>query len=390
MISTDAWVLHAAEPGALGKSSVPTGSELSRENFSFSEPGEDETLVEPLYGSWEANIEHALLRQPIDICSRRGEDTIVLGNLGIVRVLRAGATAVGIKEGSLCMVMPFAKCDNHGYAELVYAYDAPRTIGVMAKRTKVRTDMLLPIPEDTVYSLPQWATYARFFTAWDNWQVAFQCWKAQMRNEDPSEYLVFGWGGGVVFAELLLARRAGFRTAMTAARDWRLSSLAEHDIAPVDRRAFPDIEFDAGTASSGKHVPDSYRVSEKKFLQGINDLSGGRGAAIFLDNIGAPLYKATLKAMARQGVLATVGWKHGMHTLNYRASECIKRHIHVHTHVWRFQDSAAIRDYQEKTAWIADIGPNAMYGFDDVNKLASDYSAGRIDSYFPIFQVNEV
>ena len=41
-------------------------------------------------------------------------------------------------------------------------------MGLLASRTKVRADMLLPVPADTKYSLPQRAAYARNFTAWDN------------------------------------------------------------------------------------------------------------------------------------------------------------------------------------------------------------------------------
>jgi hypothetical protein len=53
----------------------------------------------------------------------------------------------------------------------------------------------------------------------------------------------------------------------------------------------------------------------------MRELSDGLGAAIFIDNIGAPLYRTTLKALARQNVLATVGWKHGRRTSTLRASE---------------------------------------------------------------------
>jgi NADPH:quinone reductase-like Zn-dependent oxidoreductase len=260
-------------------------------------------------------------------------------------------------------------------------------MGVLAKRTKLRADMLLPVPRETGYSLAQWSAYARYFTAWDNWRVAYRCWLAQMEDQDPGDHLVFGWGGGVVFAELLLACRLGFRVAMTASTDKRLSLLAEHGITPVDRRLFPDLHYDSSAQSDPESV-HRYRTSEKEFLRTISALSGGAGAAIFIDNIGAPLYKATLKALARQGVLTTVGWKHGMRMFSHRASECIKRHLHVNTHIWRRGDSAEIRDYQESTGWIADIDPTAIYGFDDIPLLAEDYSASRIDSYFPLFRVN--
>jgi hypothetical protein len=75
--------------------------------------------------------------------------------------------------------------------------------------------------------------------------------------------------------------------------------------------------------------------------------------------------------------------------LNYfRAAECIQRHIFVHTHVWRYQDSVAIRDDIEQTGWIAPEAAIAAYGFDDVPALAEAYAAGAVESYFPLYQVN--
>jgi NADPH:quinone reductase-like Zn-dependent oxidoreductase len=363
---------------------------LSRERFLLPDVEDDEALVEPLLGSWEANIEHALSRQPIDVCRTRLESQVVLGNLGVVRVLRPAKTAPSSKEGDICLVMPFAQRDRRGYAELIYAYDSPGTVGILAKRTKIKADLLLPIPENTGYSLAQWAAYARYFTAWDNWRVAYRCWLTQMEGSDPAKELVFGWGGGVVFAELQLAKRAGFRVAMTASTDRRLSYLTEQGITAVDRRLFRDLQYDPDAARGDEEYSRRYRASEAQFLKTIDDLSDNAGVAIFLDNIGAPLHKATVKALARQGVLATVGWKQGMRMNDLRAAECIKRHLHVNTHVWRFDDSPQIRDYQEATGWMPEIDPDAIYDFDHVPQLADDYRTGRIDTYFPIFRVNEL
>jgi hypothetical protein len=89
-------------------------------------------------------------------------------------------------------------------------------------------------------------------------------------------------------------------------------------------------------------------------------------------------------------VLTTVGWKQGMKTHDLRAIECIQRHLHVNTHVWRYGDSRLIRDYQEDTGWLPVIDPDAIYDFDEIPQLADDYAAGKIDSYFPIFRVNPV
>jgi hypothetical protein len=87
-------------------------------------------------------------------------------------------------------------------------------------------------------------------------------------------------------------------------------------------------------------------------------------------------------------VLATVGWKHGMRTSTLRASECINRHLHVHTHVWRYEDCPEIRDYMERIAWLPDAESVTMYAFDEAPRLAEEYTSGRISSYFPVLRVN--
>ncbi|MGW2330389.1 zinc-binding alcohol dehydrogenase family protein [Streptomyces sp. NPDC001700] len=366
------------------------GGALRRDLFTFGPLEEGEALVEPILGSWEANVDHALARSPIDVCSSRGEDAVVLGNLGVVRVLKVNAADrdVRVREGDLCLLLPFGKCDRYGYAELAYAYDAPNTIGLLTKRSKMDTRVLLPIPADTAYSLPQWATYGRYFTAWDNWQKAYGCWRTQIADDDPSSHLVFGWGGGVAFAELMLARRAGFRVAMTAGSDERIAFLREHGIVPVDRRLYPDLSLPPRQARADRERQARRRQSVSDFLGVVDELSDGRGAAIFVDNIGEPLYDVTVKALAREGVVTTCGWKAGMRLSHLRGAECISRHIHVNTHVWRLPDSPVIRDFQEAGGWMAPEGSTVTYGFDEVPTLADDYAAGRIASYFPLYSVN--
>ncbi|KGC69557.1 zinc-binding dehydrogenase family protein [Burkholderia pseudomallei] len=387
MITTEAWVLYAGPEQT--KKHEPVPGELRRETFQFADLEDDEALVEPLYGSWEANLDHALSRNPVDICRQRGEEKIVLGNGALVRVVDRGRGAKWPEIGEICMVMPFGKRDQYGFAELVYAYDAPGTIGVMARRTKIRADNLVPVPKGSRHLLLQWATYGRYFTAWDNWKVASKCWRAQLPDVDPADYLVFGWGGGTTLAELQLAKREGFRVAMTASGDKRLADIEKLGITPVDRRRFPHLAYDEARYRSDPDYQANYRASESAFAEIIGELSGGRGVAIFLDNLGGALYRATMRVVGRTGIVATVGWKTGMRLWNLRATECINRRLHIHTHAWRYDDSEAIRDFQESSDWVGPE-PTEIYGFDDVPALASDYVTGKIKTYFPLYQVNPV
>jgi NADPH:quinone reductase-like Zn-dependent oxidoreductase len=387
MITTDAWVLYAGPE--TGRKQTPVAGALRRETFEFADLEPDEALVEPLYGSWEANLDHALSRNPVDICRQRHEERIVLGNGALVRVVECGPEARSAKEGDICMVMPFGKRDEYGFAELVYAYDAPGTIGVMAQRTKIRADNLVPVPAHSRHSLLQWATYCRYFTAWDNWKVASTCWRSQLPAVDPADHLVFGWGVGTTLAELQLARREGFRVAMTASSDRRLEELAKLGITPVDRRKFPELAYDEERYRNDADYREQYRKSERAFADTIDELSGGRGVAVFLDNLGGSLYRATMRVIGRTGIVSTVGWKTGMRLWNLRATECINRRLHVHTHAWRFDDSITIRDFQESSGWIGPE-PTEIYDFDDIPELAASYVSGKTQTYFPVYRVNKV
>lgn len=366
------------------------GGTLRRVRFTFGPLEEGEALVEPILGAWEGNVDHALARSPIDVCSSRGEDAVVLGNSGVVRVLKvnAGSRDVQVREGDLCLLLPFGKTDRFGYAELVHAYDQPGTIGLLAKQSKMAARLLLPIPDGTAYSLPQWATYGRYFTAWDNWHKAYGCWRTQVGDDDPANHLVFGWGGGVAFAELMLAKLAGFRVAMTAGSDERVALLRENGITPVDRHRFPDLALPTRQERTDRDRHQRRRTSVQDFLDVVRELSDGHGVAIFVDNIGEPLYDVTLKALAREGIVTTCGWKAGMRLSHLRGAESIKRHFLVNTHVWRLPDSPGIRDFQETEGWIAPKGSDVIYDFDRVPELADDYANGRIGSYFPMYRVN--
>jgi NADPH:quinone reductase-like Zn-dependent oxidoreductase len=386
--TTQAWVLRS---GALvGTRDGDPGEGLRCEPFAFGplEPGE--ALVEPILGSWEANIDHAITRSPIDVCSTRGEDAVVLGNLGVVRVLDVNPPADGpaLREGDLCLLMPFGVCDRYGYAELVHGYDCPRTLGLLARRSKLPARLLLPIPADTAHSLTQWATYGRYFTAWDNWHKASGCWRTQVGDDQAGDHLVFGWGGGVTLAELTLARREGFRVAMTAGSDERLAFLREQGIVAVDRRAFPDLSQPARRDGADRERQARHQASLAGFQGVVDELSDGRGVSIFVDNIGEPLYRATVRALGREGVITTCGWKAGMRISQLRGAECIHRHIHVNTHVWRLPDSPVIRDFQESSGWTAPPGSSVVFDFDAIPQLADDYANGRIGSYFPLYRVN--
>jgi hypothetical protein len=77
-----------------------------------------------------------------------------------------------------------------------------------------------------------------------------------------------------------------------------------------------------------------------------------------------------------------------MRIMNIRANACIQRHMYVNTHVWRYDDSPVIRDLMETTSLLPGTDPESLYDFDGIPRLADEYAAARIRSYFPVYQVS--
>jgi NADPH:quinone reductase-like Zn-dependent oxidoreductase len=386
MIEVEAWVLYQGEKG-LG-SKAPAFGELRNELFSFSDLNDDEVLVEPIYGCWEGNMTHAVERSPIDICRQRGEEKVVIGNTGVARILKTGAAVRTLKEGDLCLVFPNGVWDELGFMVKALAYDAPGTVGVLAKRTKLLEKHLIRIPQDTRFDLRQWAAFpGRYITAWANWKVAYGCLRLQLPEAVAPSPFVFGWGGGSTLAEVLLAKHAGCEAALISSRDRRLKLIAELGVAPIDRRQFKDLNYDQGRYQSDPAFREAYLAAEKNFLNLVNEHTRGAGVSIFVDYIGLPVHRATLKALARPGVITTAGWKRGMQLSHLRAVECMSWHTHVNTHFARYADGLEAVQFAEETGWIPPIDGEVTQ-WDNIPQLARDHAEDNLGTYFPLYQVN--
>src|SRR5437762_567312 len=151
IITTEAWVIYPDESNA----STPQPAQLHRELFAFSNITENEVLVETICGCWEANMTHALQRKPVDICRQRREARVVLGNAGVIRILKTGAAVTTVKAGDVCVLFGNGVWDEWGYPVQVVAYDAPGTMGVLAKQLKLHQQQVIPIPQPSPYTFAQ-------------------------------------------------------------------------------------------------------------------------------------------------------------------------------------------------------------------------------------------
>jgi NADPH:quinone reductase-like Zn-dependent oxidoreductase len=379
MIDSTAWVLHSA---------AEDGPPLRLGKFQFPDLREDEVLAEPLIGCWEGNMSHAFTRTPVDVCRERREPRVVIGNAGVVRVLKPGAEVSDLKEGDLCLVFCNGVWDRHGFPIKIYGYDAPGSVGLLSKRTKLNRRQLIPLPRDSRYSIRQWAAFSlRYITAWENWQQAKNCFRSMLPEKAMESLFVWGWGGGVTFAELCLAKRHGCDATMIASMPERLQLLKRHGIRTVDRRLFSDLSFCPKRYAEDSAYKERYLAAERLFLERVRRETNGEGVSIFIDYIGEPVYRATVKALARPGVVTTAGWKEGMRIENLRALECMNWHAHVHTHYARYEAGLEAVQYAEANGWVPPA-EDRVWPWECVEQLASVHSEGRVESFFPLYAVN--
>jgi NADPH:quinone reductase-like Zn-dependent oxidoreductase len=384
MFTTEAWVIRKGSTNGHG----PRPAELRNEAFSFPDISSEEVLVEPIYGCWEGNMAHALARSPVDICDQRREEKVVIGNAGVVRVLKIGDRVQSLREGDLCLVFCNGVWDEAGYPKKIFAYDAPGTTGLLAKQTKLHERQLIPIPENTQYSLAQWAAFSlRYITAWANWKVAYGCLQVHQTNGNNAPPIVWGWGGGVAFAETTLAKLAGCDATLISSSDYRLSLIKDAGINAVDRRNFANLNFDDDKYKAEPAFRSAYQEAEEAFLETVKERTRGRGVSIFIDYIGLPVIRATLKALGRPGVITTAGWKQGMNLSTLRAIECMNWHVHVHTHYARYAEGQQAVAFAEENGWMPPLD-DQEYSWEDIPQLAHDYASGNCSAYFPLFKIN--
>lgn len=344
------------------------------------EPKDNEALISPVYTGWEANMSHALSKKPLDLCKFRNENSIVIGNSGVVRVVRDNAK---FKAGDLCIFLGNREdADfNHGYPRYAHGYDAANSIGLLTQTTLAYNYQLYKIPHNSRFSVEQWAAFSlRYLAAWGNWKVAKAAYRALISETQEASPHVFGWGGGTTLAILQLAKKQNFQVSMISSQDSRLQLLKSMGINAIDRKEFIDLDI--------KSERSLYEKNEKVFLSKVKEITQNRGVSIFADFIGEPVYTATLKAMARPGVITSAGWKEGMNLKMNRAMACINWLTFVNTHWINAADTSTAITYAENEAWMPPTESiDSSYVWSDIPKLHELFSSGKT-KYFPLIKMN--
>ena len=378
----DAWVLYA------GENEKPVRAKLVRETIELPPLRDHDVRAQPLYGTWEGNMGHALNRRPIDICRQRGEAKVVIGNAGVLKILEVGPKVENVESGQYAIIFCAGVEDRWGYPVKIMAYDAPGTMGCLAHEMVLTDRQLIPLPDSSRHTLQQWSAFSlRYVTAWSNWELAYGAFRLLITEEEYASPNVWGWGGGVTYAELDLARRHGCRAVMFSGNPRHLEKIKRLGLTTVDRRTFGELNFDDTRYKNDPSYREEYKTREEAFLNEVRLRTHGEMVQIFLDYVGSPVYRATLRALSREGVIATAGWKQGMEIWHLRAKECIERHQHIYTHYARYLQGVRAVAYAETNDWMPEIDEKQIYTFDQIPQLAEDYEAGTT-GIFPCFSIN--
>lgn len=366
-MKTTAWLLQGAEsehPFNLQKIELPDMTA-------------GESVVKPVAVGWEGNMSHAILRQPIDINLSRGEDSVLLGNNGVVELVRTNCEATA-KQAESCnglfLVQPIfhpKATDAQGNLVSVFGYDMPGSSGLLSKKCVLPNEILLPLPICRSKA-KFWASYTiRYMTAWSLFWKTAKVRLALGNRLEPGNFV--GWGGGTTVAFLQLAAKLGHNAVMLCGSEAKCREAEAHGIQSLD---ISDLRLHTSTFGTTR---DHYKYI-KSGLQNL--LIGEKEVDVICDFVGNPTAEMSLALLRRGGILATAGWKTGPIVHLNRAASCIKQHIHINSHhankseIWDSLRYGLQNDWHPKNV--------ASYSFEEVSLLHEEFNSGVINSYFPI------
>lgn len=234
-------------------------------------PGGPETLVvtelpDPVPGPGDVLIEVAATAvNRADLLQRQGfyppppgaSDVIGLECSGTIAAVGEGVTAWAVGD-QVCALLA-----GGGYASLVV----------------VPEGQVMPVPDGidlvTAAALPEVAC-----TVWSNVFMV-----AALRPDEV--FLVHGGAGGIGTFAIQLASRLGARVFTTAGSEDKLARCRE----------------------LGAEVAISYR--DQDFVEVVREATGGRGADVVLDNMGAKYLGRNVDVLATEGRLVIIGMQGG-------------------------------------------------------------------------------
>jgi len=334
---------------------VDVSNVIRLDELKLRDVGHRDVKLKILAVSAEHNISHAALADTINVADVRG-GKIFPGNSAVGEVIEVGPDCEKTKVGDICLLHCNGAPDKYGYPKVIWAYDAPDSIGWYGEEAVVEEWQVVPAPLDCGLNLWEIAALPlRAPTAYHLWRRAEGIYRLKVSTEKQAVLNVLGFGGGVSELFLMLAKHHGHNTYFCSGSTERRAALEELGIQGIDQKAFNRF---AG------------RDDVKGFIKECRTLTGGEGMHIVCDMLRGPVYGAGVAVAARQGVNVSAGWQLSRDCEYNSAGASIKQLTLDHTHYDTVEGVAAATELYGKV--FKPTIHKEVYPFEDLPRAMRD------------------
>lgn len=225
----------------------------------------------------------------LDIWVRKGRPGLalrfphVLGSDASGVVAQVGAGVEGLRPGEEVMLYPGLACGRCEFCRRGEASECP-SFGILGLSRPGTFAERVAVPAECVYPKPAHLDFAEAAALCLAHLTAFRMLATRARLRPGETVLIHGIGGGVALAALQIAKLAAARVIVTSSSDEKL------------QRA---MQLGADFAINYRDEPD--------VAQAVRGLTGGRGADVVVDTVGAATWPIDLAAVRRGGRIVLCG-----------------------------------------------------------------------------------
>ncbi len=348
---------------------VNIASIISLDTIDLPDLGPGDVRLKILVVSAEHNLAHAALADTVNIADMRG-GKIYPGNSAVGEVVEIGRDVKRFEVGDIAITHCNGEPDEYGYANRIWAYDQPDSVGWYAEECVVGDWQLVKAPLDCGLNL--WEIGAlplRAPTAYHLWRRAEGMFRVKITDERLATMNVMGFGGGVSELFLMLAKHRGHNAFFCSGSPERREALEAQGIVGIDQKAF-------------NRFADKSDV--RAFSKEVKKQTDGQGMHIVCDLLRGPVFPAGIAAAARGGVNISAGWQLGTMVTYNSASASTKQLTIDHTHY------ETIPGIEAATSLYGSVFKptihNEIYNFEDLPRAIVDMHANTVTG-IPIIRV---
>ncbi|HEY3057607.1 MAG TPA: alcohol dehydrogenase catalytic domain-containing protein [Chloroflexota bacterium] len=243
----------------------------------------DRPTAEPGAGEVRVRFKNSALNH-LDVFITRGLPKrplpAILGSDGAGTVDAVGADVSNVKVGDEVVLYPIISCGQCAACQAGQEVHCPQ-MAILGEHTEGTFQEALVVPAAICHPKPahlSWDETAALPLAWlTAWRLLFT--RGQLKEGDW--VVLVGIGGGVATACLLLGKAHGLRVIATSRDESK-------------RQRALDLGAEAALPSSG-------------FAKAVQEQTGGAGARAVVDTVGPATLEDSIRSLAREGMILTVG-----------------------------------------------------------------------------------